>query len=224
MADRQEGGQEFTHGGGRDQGATKAKPGSATGIIFPMHADWVQIDCRKSSAGGRGGAAGSADHRLLPLTTDSATLIRRGTQTRSRAMWTSFPRTSTPAVRPPTVVPHLPGPGRSPVPLEDLARRRSRPTTWRSIASPTIDSSAGRAALLDLVRAGIRSHCRINLVDGQATLSIDRSSDAAKSSPFDSADEDQTVDEEPRCPTIVKVPARYRLRLSNIPTGRCSCG
>ncbi|MBC7856111.1 MAG: signal peptidase I [Pirellulaceae bacterium] len=80
-----------------------------------------------------------------------------------------------------------------------------------------VESAAGELTL-DLVQAGIHHHCRINLADGVATLTM--TDPQGKSISFEGsgtkADAPQPESPRPTALTIVQGPGTYRLRLSNI--------
>ncbi|HZN35565.1 MAG TPA: S26 family signal peptidase, partial [Pirellulaceae bacterium] len=75
-----------------------------------------------------------------------------------------------------------------------------------------VTSKQGEIALL-LVRSGAKYICRINLADGQATLSI--LDPSGQELFFDGKDDESAAEKRPVAKTSVKGPGSYRLRLSN---------
>jgi signal peptidase I len=107
--------------------------------------------------------------------------------------------------------PTLPGPGEPP-------NGESNGLHWADDLAvdclAKVNSTAGEL-VLDLVQAGVHYRCRINLADGQATLTMVYEPDPAESPHvFTSADGESA--ESVTAQTIVKGPGTYRLRLSNI--------
>ena len=80
-----------------------------------------------------------------------------------------------------------------------------------------VESATGELAM-DLVQAGIHHHCRINLADGVATLTM--TDPQGKSVSFEGSgaksDSPKADSPHPTARTIVTGPGTYRLRLSNI--------
>ena len=104
--------------------------------------------------------------------------------------------------------PSFPGPGEAPSP-ERLGQHWVDDLAVECLAEVTSDQGE---LLLMLVRGGLQYRCRINLADGQATLSVvDEENEPLQ---FISDDGSQTA-ANPAAATSVKGPGQYRLRLSN---------
>jgi signal peptidase I len=175
--------------------------------LVPTHADWESIELRKelpSDAASRPGQLITDYYayntpRYMPSEVAQGWSVLPGGL---RRRW-SFAD----AYLAPTQIEQRPGPG-DPPPPEMLGQHWVDDLAVECVA----DVRAGKGELLlMLVRGGTKHVCRINLVDGKATLSIIEPDGGAK--PFETGDGKTAL--ERTAQTSVRSAGSYRLRLAN---------